>query len=338
MKKQLLFLIWTFSLIAFVGCADKKDTVVTTDIVDGKIVATGDIATFELSSNGTWTIDPDDQDWYDVNPKQGNGNGTITITILEPADPYDVDPRSANIRIMAGGTPQVITVEQPVTVTVEEGMPASNPADKNSWHICDNDVVSWEMDDDGIITSVIPTSAATVGNTKVGLEIGVDMPLSKGFSIEASVFIDDNQLCEMTKRFMISYYLPNGSGGQSLDYVTFQFRNIPGTGKHFQLWDPDDDRGGYWSNITGAGINTNAGWHTFKFKWINGVMQYFIDGVRIDTSVETIPGEPIMVPTNKFDGVTELKVNTFYYYGVAHAEEYEMKWTSPVIKYIEAEE
>lgn len=325
MRKQLSLLIFTSLFFAFTGCKDKVDPIVVQSDTGGNVVlgaASASSSTFKLSSNVAWTIESD-KSWCKVSPTSGNKSETITVSVLEKSN--DVDSRFATITIKSKGIvyEEIIVEQSPVdnVQTVVLG---------NAWHMI-NDMKAWEVKD-GIISYTIPTNAEITDPDKkdkwIGRELGVDMPAVKTFSVETQVFIDATQVCDMRNRFMIGYA---NAADVNLDdeywacLQQYQINNI----RAWQIWDPDNNRGGVWSNISIAGLNTNASWHKFKIKWINGEMQYFIDDILIDTNIGTL-----LVATDKFKDVTELKIKSVFYYGFPYAQNYSSKWTFPVIKYI----
>lgn len=87
MKKQMLFFILIFSLFSFLNCSnedDKKEDILNVSTNQLNFKAEGGIQTFDIKTNGQWTIIPKEVNAeIKINPLTGTGDATITVEVAE---------------------------------------------------------------------------------------------------------------------------------------------------------------------------------------------------------------------------------------------------------------
>ena len=119
MKKILLPVLALFALIA---CEkDPQDSIKLSqpDVTVG-FEGTTEPVSIEVKSNIDWTVTAEEADWFTIEPLEGSGNGTITVTV-EPLT--EIAARAAVILVGNGTTTASFQIVQglPETADVSEG-------------------------------------------------------------------------------------------------------------------------------------------------------------------------------------------------------------------------
>jgi hypothetical protein len=97
------------SLLIFSGCSDKEESFyINLDKDALTFEYKGGNQTITVSSNGEWTVSGE-TDWCKVSPKTGNGNSTVTVTVLENES---VDERKATLTFRCGAEAAVVEIMQ----------------------------------------------------------------------------------------------------------------------------------------------------------------------------------------------------------------------------------
>ncbi len=66
---------------------------------------------FEVTASGTWTI-TGMPDWFNLNPEQGTGTSTVTITTNDASNPSAINDRTATLTIQSGNISRSLKVTQ----------------------------------------------------------------------------------------------------------------------------------------------------------------------------------------------------------------------------------
>lgn len=119
MKKILLPILALFALIA---CEQTPTSSIklSQDTVNVGFEGTSEAVPVDVVSNIDWTVTTDGETWYTVEPLEGSGNGTITITV-EPLS--EIAARAAELTIGNGTTLATLQIVQglPDKADVSEG-------------------------------------------------------------------------------------------------------------------------------------------------------------------------------------------------------------------------
>ena len=119
MKKILLPILALFALIA---CEQTPTSSIklSQDTVNVGFEGTSEAVPVDVVSNIDWTVTTDGETWYTVEPLEGSGNGTITITV-EPLS--EIAARAAELTIGNGTTLTTLQIVQglPDKADVSEG-------------------------------------------------------------------------------------------------------------------------------------------------------------------------------------------------------------------------
>lgn len=98
MSKHLFRLLFgAFFLVAataFTGCSDDDDKSLTPKLTADPTALdftdeTATTQTVAITANCEWTVTASNLDWATISPMSGKGNGTISVTVSEPARRYE---------------------------------------------------------------------------------------------------------------------------------------------------------------------------------------------------------------------------------------------------------
>ena len=79
MKK---YLIIPLAALLLAACEKEKEApALTIEPVSLEFTAEGGSRTLTVKSNRDWTLTTDGADWYTVSPKEGSGDGEVTVTL-----------------------------------------------------------------------------------------------------------------------------------------------------------------------------------------------------------------------------------------------------------------
>lgn len=86
MNRHLLFFILIFSLFSFLSCSDedRKEDILNVSTTQLNFKAQGGVQTFDIKTNGTWTIIPKEASpEVKISPLTGTGNATVTVEVAQ---------------------------------------------------------------------------------------------------------------------------------------------------------------------------------------------------------------------------------------------------------------
>lgn len=119
MKKAFIIALAAIALMACEKTEQQKVSVSTKSVEVG-YEGTTEAVTVDITSNTDWVITPDGQTWYTIEPLEGSGSATVSITV----DPLEeAATRAAEIKVTAGTANATFSIVQglPETATVKSG-------------------------------------------------------------------------------------------------------------------------------------------------------------------------------------------------------------------------
>lgn len=181
MNKHLFFFILIFSSFSFLNCSndDKHEDILSISTTQLNFKAEGGVQTFEIKTNGQWTIIPKEVDpQIKITPLTGTGDATVTVEVTETELEKEL---STSLRIKMLDKSETINIKRAafsfptegnfyplLTINTERG----NPIDSKDYYI--NATITIEQrNEKGIVTNklldVTKTEIKGRGNSTWGM-------------------------------------------------------------------------------------------------------------------------------------------------------------------------